>query len=208
MNKVQVLKSVRKMIESNGLLLQVDGVFPSVAGIVAGRPIKGSWWSDPNAQGIFYVCGEVAEAPDIVVTRVVEGKVTFVHEKLWPALLAVGTSKEKWQIQKMAKRRKALLAEVESLGEFRVDDPTPEIEKLDLKLTDAIRDFERRLLVVTEQIHTESGAHTKIVRSWRHWSQEKGIVATLPSVSVAKEQLVDAAASLMKGKRPRLLWEI
>ena len=38
---------------------------------------------------IFAILQEVDESPDILICRLVNGKVTFVHRRLWPALVRV-----------------------------------------------------------------------------------------------------------------------
>ena len=48
-------KKVLSSLESFGLLLVSDRAFPSVAGLVAGEPVRGSWWSHPMAHTIFAV---------------------------------------------------------------------------------------------------------------------------------------------------------
>jgi hypothetical protein len=59
---------------------------PSLAAAIAGEPIRGSWWGHPRAQEIFRALNVVSDHPDVVVTKLVDGKVTLVHRRLWPAL--------------------------------------------------------------------------------------------------------------------------
>ena len=74
----------------NGMLLQsARGPLPSVAELVAGEPIKGSWWAHPKSRAIFAALGSLDESSDVVRLRLVRGKVTFVHRRLWPALVRV-----------------------------------------------------------------------------------------------------------------------
>src|SRR6185295_17906773 len=46
-----------------------------------------SWWGHPKGQQIFVILELVTEAEDVLVCRLVKGKVTLVHRRLWPALV-------------------------------------------------------------------------------------------------------------------------
>jgi hypothetical protein len=62
---------------------------PSLAAAVAGSPIRGNWWTHPRAKTIFAITRGVRESSDVLVCRIVEGKIGFVHQRLWPALVRV-----------------------------------------------------------------------------------------------------------------------
>ena len=71
-----------------GVLLQsARGRTPSLAELVAGAPIRGSWWSHPRSHEIFEAINRARSSPAIVATRLVGGKVTLVHRRLWPPLV-------------------------------------------------------------------------------------------------------------------------
>jgi hypothetical protein len=74
------------LIEHGMLLQSARGPIPNVAELVAGEPINGSWWGHPQGHAIFNVLGALDDSPDIVRLRLVNGKVTLVHRRLWPAL--------------------------------------------------------------------------------------------------------------------------
>lgn len=63
------------------------GDIPALADAIAGEAIRGNWWSHRHAQRIFTLTRAVRDAPEVLVCRLVDGKITFVHERLWPALL-------------------------------------------------------------------------------------------------------------------------
>lgn len=80
-------------LESQGMLLEsARGPLPNVASLVVGEPIRGSWWSHPRSHAIFEVVNALADSPDVVRLRLVKGKVTLVHRRLWPALVRVAGS--------------------------------------------------------------------------------------------------------------------
>jgi hypothetical protein len=77
-------------LREQGVVLQsARGPVPSLAELVAGGPIRGSWWGHPSGHEIFRVLNEVRASPDVVATRLIEGKVTLIHRRLWPALVRV-----------------------------------------------------------------------------------------------------------------------
>ena len=77
-------------IREQGLVLQsARGPVPNLAEYVAGEPIHGSWWGHPSGHEIFAVLTHVMNSPDVIATRLVNGKVTLVHRRLWPALVRV-----------------------------------------------------------------------------------------------------------------------
>ena len=74
----------------HGMLLQsAHGPLPNVAEMIAGEPIRGSWWNHPASRSIFDALNLLAESPDVVRMRLVNGKVTLVHRRLWPALVRI-----------------------------------------------------------------------------------------------------------------------
>jgi len=77
------------LVEHGMLLESARGPLPNVAEILAGEPIRGSWWSHPRSHAIFAEINQLADSPDVVRTRLVNGKVTLVHRRVWPALVRV-----------------------------------------------------------------------------------------------------------------------
>src|SRR5437016_4622669 len=77
------------LVEHGVLLQSARGPIPNVAELVAGEPIKGSWWGHPKSHAIFAALTTLTESPDVVRLRLVKGKVTLVHRRVWPALVRV-----------------------------------------------------------------------------------------------------------------------
>src|SRR5258707_15776391 len=75
-------------IREHGVVLEsARGPVPSLAEVVAGEPVRGSWWSHPKSHEIFAVTRAVRNSDDVLVCRLINRKITFVHRRLWPALV-------------------------------------------------------------------------------------------------------------------------
>ena len=75
-------------VRKHGVVLEsAAGPVPSVAAAIAGEPIRGSWWAHPLSHEIFELTQTIRRREDVLVCRLVNGKVTFVHRRLWPALV-------------------------------------------------------------------------------------------------------------------------
>ena len=75
-------------VKRHGIVLEsARGPVPSLAEMVAGEPMRGGWWSHPKGNEIFLLSRAIRESPEVLVCRLVGGKVTYVHRHLWPALV-------------------------------------------------------------------------------------------------------------------------
>ena len=69
------------------VLVAANGSAPRLTEAIAGEPIKGSWWAHPQSHRIFAILNAVAESDQVLVCRLVDGRVTMVHRRLWPSLV-------------------------------------------------------------------------------------------------------------------------
>lgn len=77
-----------EFVRREGIVLQAArGRVPSLAEFVAGERIRGSWWGHPKGHEIFRAAGHVIDSGEVLVCRLVDAKVTYVHRRLWPALV-------------------------------------------------------------------------------------------------------------------------
>lgn len=89
-------------VERHGVVLQAArGPVPSLAEAIAGGPIRGSWWGHPKSHEIYAVAESLCESPDVLVCKLIDGKVTFVHKRLWPALVKLASRFRKGQLAKV-----------------------------------------------------------------------------------------------------------
>jgi hypothetical protein len=85
MDRDQALGFVR---EHGVVLVSASGPAPKLTEAIAGEKIKGSWWGHPKGKQIFALLEHVCGHADVLVCRLVDGKLTLVHRRLWPALAA------------------------------------------------------------------------------------------------------------------------
>jgi len=87
--------------EHGVVLASARGPVPNVAEAVAGGRIPGSWWSHPRGREIFRVLGAISRSPDVLVCRLIGGKLTYVHRRLWPALARLAPSLPKSRVSRV-----------------------------------------------------------------------------------------------------------
>jgi hypothetical protein len=81
-------KEALEFVEKFGIVLEsAQGPVPNLAAVIAGEGIRGSWWAHKKSREIYLVTRGVRESDQILVCRLLEGKVTYVHRRLWPALV-------------------------------------------------------------------------------------------------------------------------
>jgi hypothetical protein len=178
-------------LSAQGLLLQQDALLPNVVAVVAGQPVHGSWWAHPKGHAIYNTLNALAEHPDVLVTRLVQGKVTFVHRRLWAAVLAVGQSQAPWQFARLSAAARGLLELVQRQGML-------------LTSGKSVKALEQRLLAHGEQVHTDAGHHAIRLESWTAWAERVGCQTSLaPS---AGQQALETALQALGGTTAMLPW--
>ena len=75
--------------EQGVVLVSGKGAVPRLTEVIVGGPIKGSWWGHPKSHQIFAILQAVTHSKEILVCRLVDGKVTLIHRRLWPALVRI-----------------------------------------------------------------------------------------------------------------------
>ena len=80
-----------RLVEKNGVMLaSARGAVPNIAEVVAGAPIIGGWWAHPKGKAIFAALSEIDDSDDIRCFKLIDGKITFAHRRVWPALVRLG----------------------------------------------------------------------------------------------------------------------
>ena len=85
-------KEALAFVERHGVVLQAArGSLPNLAEWIVGGRIRGSWWGHPKGKEIFRATKAICESPNVLVCKLVEGKITYVHRRLWPALVKLAS---------------------------------------------------------------------------------------------------------------------
>jgi hypothetical protein len=167
-----------------------DANLPSVSGIVTGEKLRGSWWAHKQGQTIFAISEMLEDHTDVLITKLISDKVTFVHRELWGRIYSIGVAREDWQLKNLSAAAKLLLQAVDAEGTLGTN-------KLGKKLgTKPARELELRLLVHAEQKHSESGAHTKVLETWDTWAERAGFRAKAQSAPAARRFLEQRLAQI------------
>jgi hypothetical protein len=119
-----------------------------------------------------------------------------LHRRLWTHFLSIATAREDWQVQSLSKKASKLLKLVDDKGEVR-NDRTGEFHG------EEARELERRLLVSSEEIHTESGSHAKVLMTWSRSPKVRDLHVHLESAPTARmvlDNLLDDLNERCSGK--------
>jgi len=81
------LEEALSFVEAEGIVLEsAHGRVPTFADFVAGERVT-RWWSHPKGKLIFALTRALRDSPDVLTCRLVDGKVTYVHRRVWPPLV-------------------------------------------------------------------------------------------------------------------------
>jgi hypothetical protein len=191
-------QAVVAAVAETGVLLLSDPKRKNAIQILTGEFPRGSWWSHPEANRIYHVLQRVENHRDLVSTKLLSGKVTFVHRTLWPALMAVVTAREPWQLSEL------LPATVQWLGAWDqavlsgAEPPQPS--------RTVIKQVEARLLARGESIHTGQGRHESRLEPWATWAARKAVPLPPPISSAEGKLALESAAARLGPPPPTFPW--
>lgn len=192
---LEQFNKVLAQLRNKGLLLVSDVDFPNVANIITGERIRGSWWGHKRAHAIFGVAEMLEDHPDVLIMKLISGKVTFVHRKLWNRIYSIGVAREDWQLKRLSTNAKALLKAADATGSLQTDKLG---KQFGAKPGETARELELRLLIHAEQVHTESGKHAKVIETWDAWTKRIGFRAQATDSVAARRFLEQRLAGINK----------
>lgn len=147
--EILAIRELTKLVRSRGAVTVTD-----LASHIAGEEIRGSWWGHPMGKEIYRLLRELLDHPDVFCCKLIDGNDTLVHRRLWPALVRAQRERKLWPpISTEAKR---LLHQVKRKGRV-------------LASGKARLELERALLVVGQNVHTETGAHKIELMPFESW---------------------------------------
>jgi hypothetical protein len=144
-----------------------------------------------------------------MLVKLISGKDTFVHKRLFGHLISIGSAREGWQIHGLSPAARQLLNAVDKEGFVRTESlrlPGLSGSKV---ISDAARELELVLLVRGESVHTSSGKHAKCLESWGRWAERTGVGDRI-SAREAKQELERVLESLNRQFRAKaaLPWAV
>jgi hypothetical protein len=92
---MRLLEEALSFVETKGIILEsAHGRVPTFADFVARERVT-RWWSHPKSKLIFALTRAIRDSPDVLTCRLVDGKVTYVHRRLWAALVKLSGELDK-----------------------------------------------------------------------------------------------------------------
>ncbi len=202
----EALDRARAELRARGVLLNADGALPSLTVLMTDGRVTGSWWAHPLAHEIYLVGRRLAADPDVLVAKLIDGKLTYIHRSLWPCVVSAATSREPWQFDGLTGAARSMLEDVERAGAVT---PAPALDPTGRKRRrETLAMLESRLLAVSFEEHTASGRHAKRLESWVHWASRVGFRPTDLPAAEARREIERVVGALAAGGQAsvRLPW--
>jgi hypothetical protein len=96
--------AVAFVAEHGVVLASARGEAPRLVDFIAGEQIVGNWWSHRRAKEVYNVLASVQESTDVLTCRLLDGKITLVHRRLWPALVRLAGRLEPRQVARVSEQ--------------------------------------------------------------------------------------------------------
>lgn len=190
-----------------GLVLDSDPMLPSLPSLVVERPVRGSWWSDPEVHLIHNLGSRFTSHKDVLHVVLVSRKMTCIHRRLWPAFLAAAFAGEDWKLDGLSAHGRAMWARLQRDVRLMADEPG--LPSTSVKANGAaMRELESRLLCAGGNLHTARGSHVKYVMTWAKWLAERTWPEPTLSAQEGRHELDDCLDRLNGefGARGELPW--
>ncbi len=196
-------RKLLNVLERDGVLLVHDKALPSATSIIAGESIAGSWWSHPLANDIFDALQPLERVATTV--KLIAEKETLVHERLWPELVTIGAARSRWQLEELSSDGRSLLS---AISRSRRPKPAKEfVPAMEAKVrATTVRLLEVRLLVHSDEHHTDTGAHAKFLQTWRGFARERDVTRRTGTARACASFEATVRAWPQAGTRRLLPW--
>jgi hypothetical protein len=88
MSKCATAAEALAFVRERGVVLaSAKGTAPRLTEVIVGETIEGSWWTHPQSRRIYAILKTVTESEQVLVCRLINGKITLVHRRPWPSLV-------------------------------------------------------------------------------------------------------------------------
>jgi hypothetical protein len=196
-------KKIYKLIEAEKILLLQDKSFPNIVSKIVGKRIQGSWWGHPLANPIYNGLGWLEHNRNVLVIKLLDGKVTYVHESLFADIYSIVAEPRDWQLKKLKSDELALFKYISKKAKVVSDD-----SKLKDLVEDSKKSFatlEKKLLVYSQEEHTASGKHVKEFMAWKNSKIFTNTLVDYETAQARIEKIIDRLNQESKSKT-RLPW--
>lgn len=161
------VREAKKWLLKHGLLLTHDSRLPNVVSLITGETFTSSWWSHPLSSEVYAALQQLASDPDVTVAKLLRGKDTFVHRRLWNALSSVGAAREEWQMRRLPSSASELLRGVDAAHQVQAaGDPAKAL-------------LTRLLVAHGGQVHTDAGRHELRLCDWGAWAAANAVTRSM-----------------------------
>lgn len=196
-------KKISKLLQKNKILLLQDKSFPNIVSKIVNEKISGSWWGHPLANPIYNGLNWLEHNQNVLLIKLLDGKVTYVHESLFSDFYSIVSQARDWQLSKLKSDELNLLKYVSKKNKVLSDDP-----KLKELVVDSKKSFsvlEKKLLLYSSEEHTESGKH---IKEFLPWKKSKIFTKSVNDYEVAKSKINTIVQKLNEesGSKIKLPW--
>jgi hypothetical protein len=129
-------RAALQFVRRHGIVLEsAHGPVVTFSDAVAGERVRGNWWGHRKGHEIFALTRAVRRAPDVLVCRLVDGKITYVHRRVWPALVRLAAEMKRDRLAEIREVHTALGKHVVHMRPFPDWVPVP-VRRAAARLTD------------------------------------------------------------------------
>jgi hypothetical protein len=100
-------QAIRLLRREGAMLQSARGPLATLTHAIAGEAIRGSWWGHPAGKHIFAVLSRLHELEEVAACKAVDGKITLVHQRLWPALVAAAGTRPNRHLDRVRQEHQA-----------------------------------------------------------------------------------------------------
>jgi len=158
---------------------------------IAGPRATGSWWAHPKGNEIYRAYRRACAHRDVLAFKLIEGKVTFVHRRIWPTVLRLALDDQR--IKRALKAAGAPGAKlhriVEARGSVALETLAAEWPGGRKALARDKAKLEKLGLVLTREHHTARGAHETELESWSAFAARCGVNDSAVTLGEAMQTL-------------------
>jgi len=196
-------KKIYKLLERKKILRLQDKIFPNIVGEITGETIRGSWWSHPLANPIYNGLGWLEHHHPILIVKLIDGKVTYLHDSLASDFFSIVCEPRQWQLEKLKADEVELFKYIYKKKKVTSEDLN--LKKLAKDPKKSLSSLEKKLLLCASEEHTESGKHIKEYTSWKN---SKYAACEIKDYLVAHKNITTLVEKLSRdsGAKVRLPW--